>query len=201
MKKFFCICLLAISLQLKAVDVCFIATQTDSAEYFMQLARILDEKNISWEILASDDAEVFFKKHKVSFKKLSVWLPKKKIQELSYEDVVAVAKVAAKECKKAKIVVTETGETLIPRFHYELALISAAHRWVFHPSTSQISHLDDEALAKLSKTHPEGYITTSISESKFFSENDRLTDKEFFDRITDLVKGNSEKEIKSKILS
>lgn len=198
MRKIFALASLVVMTQLSAVDVCFFATKNASAEYFSELVKVLDDKKISWEIFATDEAETFFKNHKICFKKLSVWMPKKSVMELSYDDVVAVAKLAAKECKKAKIVITESGESLVSRFHYELALISSAHRWVFHPTNYSLAQADP-----LLKTKPEGIIYNHKDDSHELKHRDQvfsISKKDFFNSLAELANGFSAEEFKIKVL-
>jgi hypothetical protein len=155
-KLFFCLFFSAIAF---SSEVCFLTTNQDSAEDFVKLTRILDEKKVTWKIFAAGDAEKLLRKEGVFYYKLSVWMPKKRMVELSYEDIISLAKLAAKACKKSRIVITEISDPFIARFHFELGQVSSAQRWVYYQQKELMSlERYTESLDHILKTRPEGVI-------------------------------------------
>ena len=142
-----------------ASEVCFIATTQESAEDFIKLTRILDQKQVQWKIFAAGEAERLLRKEGVFYYKLSVWMPKKTMELLSYDEIISVAKLAAKACKKSRIVITEISDPFISRFHFELGQISSAQRWVYYQQ-KELASLQSytESLDHILKTRPEGVI-------------------------------------------
>lgn len=140
-------------------EVCFITTNQESAQDFMKLTHILDEKKVSWKIFAAGNAEKFLRKEGVFYYKLSVWMPKKEIELLSYDEIISLAKLTAKACKKSKIVITEISDPFIARLHFELGLVSSAQRWVYYQQKDLLS-VDQytQSLDQILKTRPEGVI-------------------------------------------
>lgn len=140
-------------------EVCFLTTNKESAEDFVKLTRILDEKKVTWKIFAAGEAEKLLRREGVFYYKLSVWMPKKQMELLSYEDIISVAKLAAKACKKSKIVITEISDPFISRFHFELGLVSLAQRWVYYQQKELVSLGNyTDSLDQILKTRPEGVI-------------------------------------------
>lgn len=159
LNKLCCIFFLWVTAWVYCSEVCFITTNQDSAEDFIKLTKILDEKKMPWKIYATGEAEKVLRKSGVLHYKLGVWMPKKSMDLLSYDEIVSVAKLTAKACKKSKIVITEISDQFISRFHFELGLISSAQRWVYYQE-KEIGSLDHytESLDHILKTRPEGVI-------------------------------------------
>lgn len=157
MRNFIYICFLIAARFSFSAEVALITTKEASAKEFVKLVNILDKKNISWEIFAVGEGEAFLKKSKVSHSRMGVWMPKKQIEMLSYDDVIAFAKVTAKACKKSKIIITEISDPFIARLHFELGLISTAKRWIYYPDPS-MNAAYEKSLNQILKTHPEGVV-------------------------------------------
>jgi hypothetical protein len=159
LNKLFLLCFFSVFSWIFSSEVCFLTTSQESAEDFVKLTRVLDEKKVAWKIFATGEAEKILRKEGVFYYKLGVWMPKKQINKLNYEEVISLAKLAAKACKKSKIVITEISDPFIARFHFELGLISSAQRWVYYQQKELIS-LENytQSLDQILKTRPEGVI-------------------------------------------
>lgn len=151
-----------------SVDVCFLTTEVASAKEFIEYARALEEKKISWKILAADEAEIFLKKEGICYTKLSLWTSRGRLGLLKDHEVEAIAKVTAKNCKKAKIVITEVSLPLMRAFHKELSIISRAQRWLYYDA-SQIKDSPEYSrnLDRLMQLEPKGII---FSQKDFVSK-------------------------------
>jgi hypothetical protein len=166
--KFFYLLALFITTLIYPVDICFLTTEATSAKEFIELTRVLEEKKISWKILAADDAEIFLKKEGVCYTKLSLWTSKGQLGHLKDHEIEAIAKVTAKNCKKAKVVITEVSLPLMRAFHKELSMISQAQRWLYYDS-SQIKQCPEYSrnLDRLMQLEPKGII---FSQKDFISK-------------------------------
>lgn len=167
------------STSIQAVDVCFVTIHPASAEHFAIFTQELDKEKISWQILAADNAEVFLKQKKISHRKISIWTNKKVIKDLSHEERGLIARLTAKECKKAKLVITDISEPFIVRFHYELALISSAKRYIYYDNPDPyVPGEYSKCFESLLKTRPDGAIfaNKALCTEPLFGEDRRVLD-------------------------
>ena len=76
--------------------------------------------------------------------------------------------MTAKNCKKAKVVITEVSLPLMRAFHKELSVISQAQRWLYYDS-SQIKQCPEYSrnLDRLMQLEPKGII---FSQKDFISK-------------------------------
>lgn len=176
MATLFC---LLISGVIYAVDVCFVTIHPAPAEHFATFIQELDKEKISWQILAADSAEVFLKEKKISHRKISIWANKKTIKNLSSEEIISIAKLTAKECKKAKIVITDISEPFIVRFHHELSLISTAKRYVYYENPDPyVPGEYSKCFESLLKTRPNGvlFANKKLCTETIFGEDHHILD-------------------------
>lgn len=128
--------LLLVSLQslifCKNIDICFVTTHKEGAEFFSKFIGLFEEKKISWRIYAAEYAEDFLKNKKIAHHKLGFWT-KKPLETLSKQETLSIAKILAKECKKAKIVITDVSEPFVDCLNSELSLISKAKHYIYCP--------------------------------------------------------------------
>jgi hypothetical protein len=144
---------------LQALDVCFVTIHPISAEHFARFTEELEKAKISWQILAADSSETFLKQKKIPHRKISVWTNKKMMKELSHEDMRAIAKLAAKECKKAKLVITDVSEPFVVYLHQQLAVISSAKRYVYYDnSESYVPGEYSKCFEQLLRANPHGVL-------------------------------------------
>jgi hypothetical protein len=155
----FSVCVLTTSLWAEAVDVCFISLHPSSVEHFIKLSQVLDQEKISWNIMAADSSEQRLKERKIPHHKISVWTSKKNMKELSWKEKTAIAKLTAKTCKKAKVIITDISESFIAQVHHELSRVSSAKRYVYYDNPeAYVPGAYSKVFEEIIKTRPYGVI-------------------------------------------
>jgi len=161
------------SLCADVVDVCFLTVHPNSAHHFARFTKELDKHQITWRVIAGDSAEAILKQKKISHRKLSVWVNKRGIKNLSLEEQHSIAKLIVKECKRAKIIITDISEPLVAAFHHECALASSAKRFVYYDNPEPyVPGEYGKNLTALLNTKPDGIIFAShrLVNQKLFGE-------------------------------
>ncbi|MEI8300221.1 MAG: hypothetical protein WCG10_01230 [Chlamydiota bacterium] len=183
---FFCFFVLTISLWSEAVDVCFVTLHPSSVEHFVKLTKVLDQEKISWQIVAADISEQRLKERKIPHHKISVWTSKKTISELSYKEKIAIAKLTAKTCKKAKVIITDISESFIAEVHHELSLVSSAKRYVYYDNPeAYVPGEYSKVFEEVVKTRPYGVVfaNKNLSEETLYGNAKEPLDIDPFDKL------------------
>jgi hypothetical protein len=173
------ICSFLLFTPIQALDVCFVTIHPASAEHFARFTEELDRAHISWQILAADSSETLLKQKKIPHRKISIWTNKKAIKDLSSEEMRSIAKLTAKECKKAKLIITDISEPFVVRFHHELALSSSAKRYVYYDNPEPyVLGEYSKRFESLLKTRPDGVLFASktLPSETLFGEDRRVLD-------------------------
>ncbi len=182
----FSVCMLTTSLWAEAVDVCFITLHPSSVEHFIKLTEALDREKISWQIMAANGSEHRLKERKIPHYKMSVWTNKKSMKELSWKERTAIAKLTAKTCKKAKLIITDISESFIADVHHELALVSSAKRYVYYDNPeAYVPGEYSKVFEEVVKTRPYGVIFSNkhLSEETLYGNGKEPLQMDRLDKL------------------
>lgn len=170
----------------QSIDVCLITLHPNSAHHFAQFAQELDKAHISWQILAAENAEAILRQKKIAHKKISIWMNKKELKNLSTQEKVAIAKLTAKECKKAKIVIADISEPFIAYVHHELSLVSSAKRYIYYDNPEPyVPGEYSRCFQALLNTRPDGVIFANrhLADETLFGEHQEPLECSHLDKV------------------
>jgi hypothetical protein len=170
----------------QSIDVCLITIHPNSAHHFAQFAQELDKAQISWQILAAGHAEAILRQKKIAHKKISIWLNKKELTNLSTEEQVSIAKLTAKECKKAKMIIADISEPFIVYVQHELNRISSAKRYLYYDNPEPyVPGEYSRCFHALLNTRPDGVIFANyhLAYDTLFGEHHEPLECSHLDKI------------------